>query len=97
MAAKNWFVKIIIEGESRQILGAHIIGPYASILIQEVVNLLYTDRPTTEALEDAMHIHPAMSEVVQRAISPLMGVEEYHHLMEEHYQFTPSSLRNGPS
>jgi mycothione reductase len=97
MAAKNWFVKIIVEGESRQILGAHIIGPYASILIQEVVNLLYTDRPTTEALEDAMHIHPAMSEVVQRAISPLMGVEEYHHLMEEHYKFTPSSLRNGPS
>jgi hypothetical protein len=32
-----------------------------------------------------MHIHPALSEVVQRAFTTLMVPEQYHHIIEEHY------------
>ncbi|MDH5702529.1 MAG: dihydrolipoyl dehydrogenase, partial [Candidatus Bathyarchaeota archaeon] len=42
MGVKDYFVKVIVEKETMKILGAHIIGPYASVLIQEIINLMYT-------------------------------------------------------
>jgi len=67
MDVKDYFVKIIFEKSTQRILGAHIIGPYASILIQEVVNLMYTKEENPEPIIQGMHIHPALSEVVQKA------------------------------
>jgi len=32
-------------------------------------------------MQDAMHIHPALSEVVQRAFGSIMSPKEYHHLL----------------
>jgi len=84
--AKDYFAKVIIERETMKILGAHIIGPYASILIHEVIALMYTHEQTMEPVINAMHIHPAMSEVVQKAFDSLMTLEQYHHVLEEHYQ-----------
>ena len=86
MKAKDYFVKIIVEKRGFRILGAHIIGPYASILIQEIINLMYTHEQSAYPIYESMHIHPSLSEVVQRAISNLMPVEEYHHLMKHHYE-----------
>lgn len=82
MAVKDYFVKVILERESLRILGAHIIGPYASILIQEIINLMYTHEQSARPLLDAMHIHPALSEVVQRAFQFLMTPGEYRHSVE---------------
>ncbi|MGD8506873.1 MAG: dihydrolipoyl dehydrogenase, partial [Candidatus Bathyarchaeota archaeon] len=42
MDVKDYFVKVIVEEKTMKILGAHIIGPHASVLIQEVINLMYT-------------------------------------------------------
>ncbi|MCD6473809.1 MAG: dihydrolipoyl dehydrogenase [Thermoplasmata archaeon] len=67
MEAKDYFVKVILEKGSYRILGAHIIGPEASILIQEIVNLMYTDDGSAMPIYRGMHIHPALSEVVERA------------------------------
>jgi hypothetical protein len=33
----------------------------------------------------AMHIHPALSEVVERAFQSVTTAEEYGHLLEHHY------------
>jgi mycothione reductase len=79
MAVKKYFVKVILERESLRILGAHIIGPEASVLIQEIINLMYTADQTAQPLMRAMHIHPALSEVVSRAFGSLMTPEQYHH------------------
>jgi dihydrolipoamide dehydrogenase len=81
MDVKDYFVKIIFEKSTQRILGAHIIGPYASILIQEVVNLMYTKKENPESIIRGMHIHPALSEVVQKAFYSLMPPEHYHHLL----------------
>jgi mycothione reductase len=78
MNVKDYFVKIIVNGSNNEIVGAHIIGPQASILIQEIVNVMYAPTRSAEIIEEAIHIHPAMSEVVQRAIGSLMPVEHYH-------------------
>jgi dihydrolipoamide dehydrogenase len=80
--AKGYFVKVIVERDTLRILGAHIIGPNASILIQEIVNLMYTERRDARPLMDSMHIHPAMSEVVDRAFGSLMEPGEYHHVLQ---------------
>ncbi|MDG6946035.1 MAG: dihydrolipoyl dehydrogenase [Nitrososphaerota archaeon] len=80
--AKGYFVKVIVERGSLRILGAHIIGPYASILIQEIINLMYTETQDARPLMESMHIHPSMSEVVDRAFSSLVTPHEFHHMME---------------
>ncbi len=79
MAVKDYFVKIVVERQNLRILGAHIIGPQASILIQEIINLMYTQEQSAQPLLEAMHIHPALSEVVQRAFQKLMTPEQYRH------------------
>jgi len=82
MAAKNYFAKVIVSREDLKIIGAHIIGPQASILIQEIINLMYTQDQSARPLLDAMHIHPALSEVVQRAFQGLMTPEQYRHELQ---------------
>lgn len=85
MGVKEYFVKVIVEQETMKILGAHIIGPYASVLIQEIINLMYTPEQSAEPIINGMHIHPALNEVVERAFRSLMTPEEYRKLIEHHH------------
>ena len=65
---KKGFVKFIVERKTKEILGCHIIGPEASTLIHEVVATMKADRrKALNILRTAIHVHPALSEVVQRA------------------------------
>jgi mycothione reductase len=84
MALKDDFVKVIIKRDTGKILGAHIIGPQASVIIQEIVNLMYTENQSLAPLNEAMHIHPALSEVVARAFQFFMTPDQYRHFLEEH-------------
>ncbi len=66
---KNGFVKFIVNRKTKEILGCHIIGPDASTLIHEVVAVMKADRKRAlEILRNAVHVHPALSEVLQRAV-----------------------------
>lgn len=68
IAEENGFVKFIVDRKSKEILGGHIIGPDASTLIHEVVVAMKADRKGAfDILRSAVHVHPALSEVVQRA------------------------------
>ncbi|MFO7927195.1 MAG: dihydrolipoyl dehydrogenase [Halobacteriota archaeon] len=62
------FLKAIIDLDG-EILGCHIIGPEASNLIQEVVVAMTAGSGTVQDIREAVHIHPALSEVVQRGFS----------------------------
>ncbi|MCJ7424883.1 dihydrolipoyl dehydrogenase [Candidatus Bathyarchaeota archaeon] len=68
MGKPEGFVKIVLEQKTGKILGGHTIGPFASILIQEVVNAMACGDKTLMPIIRGMHIHPAMSEVVQNAL-----------------------------
>lgn len=81
MEARDFFVKVIVEKDKNRILGSHIIGPHASILIQEIVDLMYTKEEKADPILYGMHIHPALSEVVERAFNSLMPPEDYHHIL----------------
>jgi mycothione reductase len=71
MGNPEGFVKVIVERETGRILGAHLIGPEASSLIQEIVNAMNTQDRSYGPIIRSMHIHPAMSEVVQKAFGNL--------------------------
>ncbi len=81
MEVKDFFVKVILEKSTDRILGAHIIGPYASILIQEIINLMYVPEEKADPIIQGMHIHPSLSEVVEKAFYSLMPPEHYHHVL----------------
>lgn len=71
MGDPEGFVKVIVEQKTGKILGGHIIGVEASILIQEIVNAMVTENKSFAPIARAMHIHPALSEVVQQAFGNL--------------------------
>lgn len=71
MGYPEGFVKVIVERDTGKILGGHIIGPYASILIQEIVNAMTGEEKTFLPIIRGLHIHPAMNEVVQKAFGNL--------------------------
>jgi mycothione reductase len=73
MMESEGFAKAIVARDSRRILGFHIIGPYAPILIQEVVNAMQSGGYGDE-IGDGIHIHPALSELVPLALSNLEEV-----------------------
>jgi mycothione reductase len=82
MGEPEGFARVIGDAESGRILGATIIGPYAPMLIQEVITLMNTDSGSFIPSRRAMYIHPALSEVVRNAIgnlAPVDGGHQHHH------------------
>ncbi|MGD6851314.1 MAG: dihydrolipoyl dehydrogenase [Candidatus Bathyarchaeia archaeon] len=78
MGFPEGFVKVIVEKETGKILGAHIIGPEASILIQEITNAMVTGNGDYGPIARGMHIHPALNEVVQNAFGNLHEPDHEH-------------------
>ena len=68
------FAKAIMHKNEGMILGFHIIGPHASILIQEVVNAMASENGLSY-LMGSMHIHPALSEVIQDIFQNLKPIK----------------------
>ena len=67
---QDGFVKFLVDKGSRKILGCHIIGEQASILIHEVLVAMMSDdnhSGTIDSIARTIHVHPALSEVVVRA------------------------------
>lgn len=65
---RDGFVKILVSEKTGKILGCHILGSDASILIHEVLVAMRMGL-NIDALARTVHIHPALSEVVSRAAS----------------------------
>ncbi len=66
---RTGFVKILLDGKTRKILGCHIMGTDASTLIHEVLVAMKSGDGSARNLTRTVHIHPALSEVVARAAS----------------------------
>jgi mycothione reductase len=68
MEDTDHFVKIIADAKSKVILGAHLIGPHASSLIQLLIQAMSFDQPAPELARGQYWIHPAMTEVIENAL-----------------------------
>ena len=67
MGEPDGFCKLIIDNETRTILGCHIMGTHASDLIQEVVTMMNLGVTINDA-KDIIHAHPTLNEIIQIAI-----------------------------
>lgn len=65
------FCKIIACPDTRQILGAHIIGPQSSILIQQLIQGMKFAQTVDQLAHGQIYIHPALTEVVENALLKL--------------------------
>src|SRR5690606_38698210 len=61
------FVKIIVDGETHQLTGAHLFCADADIIAQTLV-LAIQQRMTCEQVRDMLYIFPGKSQVIQKAL-----------------------------
>jgi pyruvate/2-oxoglutarate dehydrogenase complex dihydrolipoamide dehydrogenase (E3) component len=57
------FMKILVDADSREILGASVLGTGGDEAIHAVLDLMYAKAPI-ETLQRAVHIHPTVSELL---------------------------------
>jgi len=66
------FIKFIADAETDELLGAHMIGPNVSEMIQEAV-LAFEYRGSSEDIGITVHSHPTLSEAVKEAALAVLG------------------------
>ncbi|MDP7410510.1 MAG: mycothione reductase [Acidimicrobiales bacterium] len=71
MEDSTGFVKLLADPDSRLLLGAHIIGPHAPTLIQQLIQGMASGTTVDEMARDQLYVHPAMPEVVEQALLEL--------------------------
>ncbi|MDO4254858.1 MAG: mycothione reductase [Kocuria sp.] len=72
MDDRSGICKLIADRGSGQLLGAHLIGPHSSILIQPLIQAMSYGLDARRMARGQYWIHPALTEVVENA---LLGLE----------------------
>ena len=57
------FMKIVVDAETKRILGAAILGVGGDEVIHSILDVMYAKAPYT-VIQRAVHIHPTVSELV---------------------------------
>jgi dihydrolipoamide dehydrogenase len=66
------FAKVITDGETGEVVGAHVIGPEATELIAEIGMLKFLEGTNLE-LHKLTHAHPTLSEAIKEAGAAVTG------------------------
>jgi pyruvate/2-oxoglutarate dehydrogenase complex dihydrolipoamide dehydrogenase (E3) component len=64
------FMKVVVDRDSKQILGAAILGTGGDEAVQCILDVMYARAPYT-VLQRAMHIHPTVSELIPTLLQDL--------------------------
>ena len=72
MEDTSGFCKLIGDPRTRTVVGAHVIGYQASVLVQLLVQGIHLGTTVDEMALGQVWIHPALSEVVEQALLKLM-------------------------
>ena len=65
-------MKIVVDAESQQILGAAVLGTGGDEVIHCILDVMYAKAPYS-VLQHAMHIHPTVAELVPTMLGELAG------------------------
>jgi dihydrolipoamide dehydrogenase len=71
--AHDGFVKVVSDAKYGEILGVHIIGPYATEIIAEAVTALELEA-TVEEMMFTIHAHPTVAEALLDGFSSVQGM-----------------------
>ncbi len=64
------FMRVLVDGDTKEILGASILGPGGDEAIHAILDLMYAKAPYT-VLQRAMHIHPTVAELLPTILGEL--------------------------
>jgi pyruvate/2-oxoglutarate dehydrogenase complex dihydrolipoamide dehydrogenase (E3) component len=64
------FIKILVDAETRQILGATVFGTGADEAIHCTLTSMYARQPVS-LLTHSMHIHPTVAELIPTTLGDL--------------------------
>jgi pyruvate/2-oxoglutarate dehydrogenase complex dihydrolipoamide dehydrogenase (E3) component len=64
------FMKIVVDAETRHILGAAILGVGGDEAIHSILHIMYAKAPYS-VIQRAMHIHPTVSELIPTMLGEL--------------------------
>jgi pyruvate/2-oxoglutarate dehydrogenase complex dihydrolipoamide dehydrogenase (E3) component len=64
------FMKILVDADSTEILGAAILGVGGDEAIHSILDIMYAKQPYT-VIQRAMHIHPTVSELIPTLLDEL--------------------------
>ena len=70
MGETQGFIKISVDADTKQILGAAILGAGGDEVVQVLLDVMYANAPYT-VVERAMHIHPTVAEFFPTVLSKL--------------------------
>ncbi|MFZ3358207.1 MAG: FAD-containing oxidoreductase [Xanthobacteraceae bacterium] len=68
------FMKILVDRDSKQILGASFLGLEGDEVIHSVLDIMYAKAPYT-VIKRAMHIHPTVSEFIPTMLDKLRPLQ----------------------
>ncbi|HEV7308998.1 FAD-containing oxidoreductase [Ensifer sp.] len=64
------FMKVIVDADSNEILGASILGTGGDEAVQSILDVMYAGKPYT-TITHAVHIHPTVSELIPTVFGDL--------------------------
>jgi pyruvate/2-oxoglutarate dehydrogenase complex dihydrolipoamide dehydrogenase (E3) component len=64
------FMRILVDGDSKEILGASLLGTGCDEVVHTLLDLMYAKAPYT-VMQRAMHIHPTVSELLPTILGDL--------------------------
>ncbi len=64
-------VKVLVEKGSQQVLGAHIAGKQADLLVQQITFIMNAENGSYRPMARSQVIHPSLSEVLIKALNNL--------------------------
>jgi pyruvate/2-oxoglutarate dehydrogenase complex dihydrolipoamide dehydrogenase (E3) component len=68
------FMKILVDANSKQILGAALLGLSGDEAVHALLDVMYTQQPYT-VVSRAVHIHPTVSELIPTVLQSLRPLE----------------------
>jgi pyruvate/2-oxoglutarate dehydrogenase complex dihydrolipoamide dehydrogenase (E3) component len=69
------FMKIMVDAQTREILGAAILGTGGDEAIHSILDVMYAKAPYA-VIQRAMHIHPTVSELIPTMLGELQPLSE---------------------
>ena len=63
-------MKVLVDAETKQILGAAILGVGGDEVVHSILDVMYAEAPYT-VIQRAVHIHPTVSELIPTMLADL--------------------------
>jgi pyruvate/2-oxoglutarate dehydrogenase complex dihydrolipoamide dehydrogenase (E3) component len=68
------FMKIVADAQSKELLGAAILGMNGDEVIHSVLDMMYAKKPYT-TIQRAVHIHPTVTELIPTLLGNMQPLQ----------------------